>query len=202
MTKLEMEYGLSWVITCVGFVVCLRNLWKFSNLSISFLSWLIWLGAEILNFFTCLSETRNGNFSQIIFSAIATLATFGTVIIAAIKKQFGKIVWLDGVILALLVFAVCIWFFAKNNIQANSITLIAIGIGYMATALGVITGSLREKANSWFIICMGGLLTLIAQLNDLEVRSVNIHFAIVAVVGEGGVFLVILIKNKYFQSRQ
>jgi hypothetical protein len=201
MSKIEVLYILSGLVTCIGFVVCIRNLWKFSYLSVSFFSWLIWLGAEILNFFTCLSETQHSHLYELTFSAITTLATIGVVVTAGIKKLFGKIVWLDGVIVFLLTIAAFVWYFDKNNIHANSIVLSAIGVGYLATAWGVMTGTLREKSNSWFIICVGGLMTLFAQFNDPGVHSVNIHFALVATIGEGGVFLIITIKNKYFQSR-
>ncbi len=201
MTSTQLYYFLfSGLVTYAGFALYLRNLRKFRDMHVSVISWLVWLFAEITNFVTCVLDVGFHEWPRLIFPALNALATGAIVLTAIRRKMYDSLTSVDAIILILVMVGFGYLLYTGDTEHTSLFVLLAISMGYFVTAWGILKGELHERPIPWLIVCGGATLALVGY-SENEVHGVVRHFSAVAVCGEGGVFLSIIIKSAFRNRR-
>ncbi len=200
---LTILYVLSAIFTTRGFWNYIQNLYRKNRLKelrskISAISWTIWLLAELMNGVTCLLKTTD--FWELTFAAICSVAALIIVISAFYLKLFAKPGMEDLAIACVLAVAGFVWWKFGDESSTNNIVLFAIGIGYVSTVRGIANGSLVEKPKPWFLVGLGSIFILLAYALQKDVTPLNIHFAVIACIGEFAVGVTALLKERNIDS--
>jgi len=112
------------------------------------------------------------------------------VILAIIKRNFGKIRALDIAIFAICIIAVIVGKVC-NPIIANLTVQIAIMASFLPTIVGLLQGKLKEKAFSWFlgVLSYSFLLASVLYKPDWSWPQLAYPF-LNGIVGSGSIALI------------
>lgn len=190
MTNTTLWFIFGSLVTSAGFVLYIKNLRKYPDMHVSVISWLIWLSAEIENLVACFYNFKPEDWPRLVFCVITTAATVAILITAISRKMHSKFTGEDLILIIILGVGLYAIIYDKDNNYSSAFALIAIGTGYILTIRGVLREELHEKALPWLVVCLGAVITLATYLY-MGVQGIVRNFAVITVMGEGGVYLAV-----------
>jgi len=132
-------------------------------------------------------------------SIIAAVGVIFTFIFALTKGKFAKMETADKISLALALITTTVWFMSKSAEYASLLIQATYVIAFTPTMIGLLRGTLREKAFPWFLSSVAGGCIVAAVISSSGFTNVIgiLHPLIIGVTLNGiiGVLAVLQDKN-------
>jgi len=161
-------------------------------------TWFVVVLVQLLStsaFYLMVSKSNPVIATSTIIAAVGVIFTF---IFALVKGKFAKMEIADKVSLVLALITTAVWFVSKSAEYASLLIQATYVIAFTPTIIGLLRGTLREKAFPWFLSSAAGgciVAAVIASSGFSNIMSI-LHPLVIGVFLNGVIGVIAILQDK------
>lgn len=161
-------------------------------------TWLLWALVTVINAVTYFYVVE-GNLWQSAYTLIVAVGLSGLFLYSLIYGKFGKVGWIEVVCFLLAGGVIILWRVTGNATVANLSLQVIFIISFIPTIVGLLRGSLREKAFAWNLAVTSYIFTTVSLVSSADFLWASLAFPIVnGILGNGSVAVIIQLQTRGF----
>ncbi len=188
------------IFSVIGLVYYIKQIFADEN-RISFVSWIVWLIADVVNILTYFTMVKKDCW-EITLAVTFGVSSFVIVICTLLRNRIVKIKLSDVCILGAIIAVICIRQSTNNDQLANLLLQAVFASGFVLTVRDVLKGEAEERLHFWVYESFAGCFSIAhILLSNFSASDLNDWLTLVfpvstAILGNSAVIVATMVARR------